>query len=70
MSLADEAGGRTISQSIYIRLTPIKPIEVLGHTDAAMEIGRGLIAEAVKVLVMAAEAEGFKVDVTVGQVVY
>lgn len=69
MSLADLCEGRIISQTIHVRLEPTRPVE-LGETDAAMEIGRGLISEAVKVLQCAAEAEGFKVMVEMGQVVY
>lgn len=39
-------------------------------TDVAAAIGRGLIDEALKVLQMAAEREGFKVKVDVGQITY
>lgn len=66
---ADEVEGRTISLAIYIKLLPPGEVKV-GGTDAAMEIGQGLIEETVAVLKRAAEREGFQVRVHVGQVMY
>lgn len=42
----------------------------LGETDAAMEVGRGLVDEAFRVLKAAAEAEGFEVCMGGSQVVF
>jgi hypothetical protein len=73
MSLADDVQGRVISQTIHVKLEPLRPVtelSELGETDVAMEVGRGLVIEAMKVLQMAAEAEGFKVTVSLGQVIY
>lgn len=42
----------------------------LGETDAAMEIGKGLIREAMLMLKTAGEKEGFTVDIEARQVIY
>lgn len=60
---------RTISLAVYVQMTPTKPAEV-GETDVAMEIGRGLIEESMRVLQEAARREGFEVRIHVGQMVY
>lgn len=54
-------------------MTATKPIMVGDRDDAidaSVEIGAGLIAEAMKVLQMAADREGFKVEIELGQVTY
>ena len=60
VSLADQAEGRTISMSIYVRLTPPQTGEC-GYTEPAVAIGRGLIRESMLLLKTAAEKEGFEV---------
>jgi hypothetical protein len=67
-SLAAKAEGRVISIGFHVRLTP--PAAEPGETDAAIEIGRGLIREAMLMLKNTGEAEGFVVDVAAEQVVY
>ncbi len=67
--LADQAEGRVISLGFYVRLTPPET-GVLGHTDAAIAIGRGLIREAMLLLKMTGEREGFVVEVSATNVVY
>jgi len=52
---AELAEGRTIHLKLDIRLTP--PISPIGHTDAALDIGRGLIKETIGILTMAAERD-------------
>lgn len=66
--LADKAEGRIISLSFYVKLTP--PDAPLGETEMAMEIGRGLVREAMLLLKNAGEREGFVVDITVSSIVY
>lgn len=68
-TLAEQAEGRTISISFYVRLVPVQ-VEKVGETDAAVAIGRGLILESMQLLKNAAEAEGFTVDIEVRQAVY
>ncbi len=70
MTLADQAAGRTISGVIEIRLIPPEAGIPLGCTDAASEIGVGLIREAARLLVEAAEREGFRVELEYRQTVY
>ena len=55
--------------NIYVRLTPPQGGEI-GDTEAAAEIGRGLIREAMLLLKNAGEAEGFAVEMDVRQVIY
>ncbi|WP_448508802.1 hypothetical protein [Immundisolibacter sp.] len=62
-SLSEQAQGRTISLNIGVQLTP-QNLKDYGHTDAAMHIGHGLIKEALGLLTAAAEAEGFKVEIS------
>lgn len=69
MSLADKAQGRIIHQSFDITMIPPQSCE-LGDTDAAFEIGEGLMREAMLLLQEAAKREGFKVEIEFGQVVY
>jgi len=69
VNLAAKAEGRVISMSFYVRLTPPQGGE-MGETEAAVEIGRGLIREAMLMLKNTGEAEGFVVDVEVRQLVY
>lgn len=67
--LADQAEGRVISLGFHVRLTPPET-KVLGHTDAAVEIGRGLVCEAMLLLKTAGEREGFVVEISATNVVY
>lgn len=67
--LADQAEGRIISLSFHIKLTPPQT-GVIGHTDMAVEIGRGLIREAMLMLRNTGEAEGFAVEITATNTVY
>jgi hypothetical protein len=69
MNLAEAAEGRIISQQISVRMTPPQDGR-LGHTDAACEIGRGLIKEAVELIRAAGEKEGFIVEIEATQVIY
>lgn len=73
MKQADRTQDCVISQRVHIWLTPLKPV-MEGDRDEAVcvagEVGKGLIAEALKVLQLAAEREGFKVTIDVGQVTY
>lgn len=69
VSLAGLAEGRIISMNIYVRLTPTQ-IGEIGHTEPAVEIGRGLIREAMLMLKNAGEASGFVVEIEARQVVY
>jgi len=70
MKLADKVGGRIISHQISIQLVHNNGEGELAETDDAEEIGNGLILEAMKVLKMAAEAEGFTVIIRGTQFVY
>ena len=54
---------------IAVRLTPPQG-GVLGETDVASRIGKGLVHEALLMIRSAAEAEGFDVTIEVSQVVY
>ena len=69
VSLADEADGRVISLGFSVKLTPPQDGR-LGDTDAASEIGRRLILEAVTALKSTGEAGGFAVEAKAWQVVY
>lgn len=65
----DQVEGRSIHMSIDVWLSPPTKTKV-GHTDPAIEIGRGLINESVGLLVRACEAEGFMVKTETHVVVY
>lgn len=65
MSLADDVGRIAISQTLCIKLVAAAPAPVKGDHERAIAIGKGLVREAMTVLVAAAEAEGFKVTVDV-----
>lgn len=66
---ASLAEGRIISIMFGVKLTPPQGGE-LGDTDAAVAIGEGLIREAMLMLKNTGEAEGFKVEMEVRQIVY
>jgi len=73
VELSAKVCGRTISSTIRIRLIPPTipgDSQTLGHTDAACEIGVGLIREMARLLVAAAEQEGFQVELDYMQTVY
>ena len=70
MNLAAEAQGRIISVTLHLRLIPPDEGIQLGEADAAHDIGMGLVREAVHLLYMMAEREGFRVEGTFNQVVY
>lgn len=73
MKQADRTRDCVISQTIHVRMTAAKPTMVGDRDDAidaSLEIGRGLITEVMMVLQMAAEREGFKVEIELGQVTY
>ena len=73
MNLSAKAQGRIIHLSLDVTLIPPgHPIKLadLGDTDAAVDIGKGLIHEAVMMLKNSGEAEGFKVQIEARQVVY
>lgn len=67
--LASSAEGRVISMSFRVKLIPPQD-GALGETEPAMEIGRGLIREAMLMLKNTGEAEGFAVEVEAQQTVY
>lgn len=66
---ADRAEGRIIHLSFDVTLIPPDTGNP-GETDAAMDIGRGLAHESMRLLKAAGEAEGFAVDIEARQVVY
>ena len=71
--LSDKAQGRIIHLSFDVTLIPPgHPVAWadLGDTDAAIDIGKGLILEAMMLLKSSCEAEGFKVEITATNVVY
>ena len=68
MGLADKAGDWKLNQHIQVRMEAKNPAEGIDEPDDLMAIGEGLVVEAMKVLQMAAEAEGFKVTIHLGQV--
>lgn len=68
-NLATKAEGRVISGTVHFKLTPPQDVE-LGETDAASLIGLGLVREAMTLLKMSAEREGFEVDITYNQIIY
>lgn len=68
--LADKAQGRIISFQIRAVLTPPQIDPCGENTDAAVEIGIGLMREAMWVLRHAAEREGFEVEIEFKQLVY
>jgi len=59
---AELCEGRTISGTLYFKLTPKEP-QPTGHTDMARAIGKGLVNEALALLRLAAEKEGFEVEI-------
>lgn len=67
-NLADQVQGRIISAHIDIMLAP--PASIVGDTDAAVEAGHLLVDGALRLLQQAAERNGFKVQITVVQVIY
>ncbi|MDP3124592.1 MAG: hypothetical protein Q8M84_03065 [Thiobacillus sp.] len=69
MNLADKAHGRIIHMSFDVTLIP-PDTNNPGKTDAAVDIGQGLIREAMLLLKNAGEAEGFTVQIEARQVVY
>lgn len=69
MGAAGTVEGRVISMYFYVRLIPPQT-KIIGETDIAVEIGRGLIHEAMLMLKNAGEAEGFVVEVEAKQTVY
>lgn len=65
--------GRVIHVILDVMLTPPgHPVSwaELGDTDRAMEIGRGLVREAVAMIKTAGEAEGFAVQINAREVVF
>ena len=66
---ADTVGGRIIHQRIDVTMTP-PPCVPIGNTDVANALGHELLSTAITGLRVAAEAEGFVVEVEYGQVVY
>lgn len=68
MKLADKAGGWKLNQHIHVKMEAKDPVDGYVEPDDLMAIGSGLVVEAMKVLQMAAEAEGFKVEIHLGQV--
>lgn len=67
-SKSEQALGRIIHAHIDVTLTP--PPAELGETDAAMDIGNGIVREALLLLQTIAEAEGFTVAINIKQVVF
>ena len=67
-SLAEQAQGRIISAHIDVKLTP--PEAELGETDAADDIGHLLIGGALRLLKLAAERNGFKVEISGSQGIF
>ena len=71
--LSDKAQGRIIHMYFDVTLIPPgHPVAWadLGDTDAAIDIGNGLIREAMLMLKNTGEAEGFEVQIEARQVVY
>ena len=66
--LSEQVQGRIISAHIDITLTP--PASIVGDTNAAVEAGHLLVDGALRLLQQAAERNGFKVKITVVQVIY
>ena len=67
--LARQSCGRLIHATADIRIEP-PAVKQVGETDMAMEIGRGLVNEALRMLKTACESEGFAVDISIRLVVY
>lgn len=67
--LAQRSQGRIIHAVADIRLTP-PDVHPVGETDMAMEIGRGLVDEAMRMLKATCEGEGFTVDISIRLVVF
>ena len=68
--LADKVEGRTISCVVYIELRPKDTQGKIGEVNGVWEIGKGLIEQALIVLQMAAEKEGFNSTIDVRPLVY
>lgn len=66
--LADKAQGREFHALVDVLLTPPKT-DVLGDTETALLIGKGLLHEMLQLLQAASEKEGFKVKITISTVV-
>lgn len=62
MKPADHVEGRFIHMAFDVTLYPEKT-DHLGDTDAAMDYGRQLIKEAMLLIQMVAEAEGFRAEI-------
>lgn len=62
--------GRVIHIVMDITLTPRDDEGELGHTDAAFELGLGIVDDIMKLLHIVATNEGFKVDVERRNTVY
>jgi len=63
---SEQAQGRIIHLKLDVTLRPPNyavPLDGVGSTDAAMDIGRGLVSEAIGLLRMSAEREGFTVEI-------
>jgi len=69
MTLAARVEGRTIHITVDVWLAPPEGQDV-GEVDPALEIGKGLIREALMLLKAAADAEGFSIDIKAKQVVF
>lgn len=69
LNRAAKAQGRIIHQRFDVTMIPPDTKDP-GETDAAWEIGLGLMREAMRILQTAAQKEGFKVEIEFGQVVY
>ena len=68
MTLAAKVEGRTIHITVDVWLAPPEG-QTVGETDAAMQIGNGLIREAFALLKAAGEAEGFEIEIKAKQVI-
>lgn len=69
MKPADTVEGRFIHMAFDVTLYPEKT-EYLGDTDAAMDYGRQLIKEAMLLIQMVAEADGFRAEIEASNTVY
>ena len=69
MKPADTVEGRFIHMAFDVTLYPEKT-EHLGDTDAAMDYGRQLIREAMLLIQMVAEADGFRAEIEASNTVY
>ncbi|HEY6020106.1 MAG TPA: hypothetical protein VIY48_09450 [Candidatus Paceibacterota bacterium] len=69
MKPADTVEGRFIHMAFDVTLFP-EQTEHLGDTDAAMDYGRQLIREAMLLIQMVAQAEGFRAEIEASNTVY